>query len=65
MRILPNSLTPSVISFILRVDGVAQESEEQFMLQLSLTSPTSPNFDEFRDTLIGTIVDSEGKLIKH
>ena len=56
MRILPNSLSSSVISFIFKVDGVAQESEEQFMLKLNLTSLSSSNFSEFRDTLIGTII---------
>ena len=59
MSIFPRSSIPSFISFVLKVDGVAQESEEQFMLELNLISLSSSNFTEFRDTLIGTIIDSD------
>lgn len=49
------------ISFILRVDNVAQESNETFTLSL-VVSDTSM-FTEYRDTLQAVILDSNGIII--
>ncbi len=49
-----------LISFLFNVDRVSQELNERFQLVLTVTRDTSV-FDEFRDTLDGTILDSDGK----
>ncbi len=49
-----------LISFLLNVDQVSQELNERFQLVLTVTRDTSV-FDEFRNTLDGTILDSDGK----
>ncbi len=49
-----------LIPFLLKVDGVGQELNETFQLVLTTTRDTSV-FDEFRNTLDGTILDSDSK----
>ncbi len=58
MAIFPGSSL--LIPFLLKVDGVSQELNERFQLVLTLTRDTSV-FDEFQNTLEGTILDSDGK----
>ncbi len=48
------------IPFQLNVDRVSQELNETFQLVLTVTRDTSV-FDEFRNTLDGTILDSDGR----
>ncbi len=49
-----------LILFLLNVDRVSQELNETFQLVLTVTRDTSV-FDEFRNTLNGTILDSDGR----
>ncbi len=49
-----------LIPFLLILDQVSQELNERFQLVLTVTRDTSV-FDEFRNTLDGTILDSDGR----
>ncbi len=59
VMILPNSITPTTTTFILRVDGVSQELNETF--DLRIVNISASQFSNFTDELVVTILDSNGK----
>lgn len=59
----PNIIAPSLVVFTLIVDGIAEESEETFTI--SFSSPISDTEAVVHDTLDGTILDIDGKAIRH
>ncbi len=62
VTILPNSITPTTITFILRVDGVSQEFNETFDLRIvNISDAITSQFSNFTDELEVTIIDSNGK----
>ena len=62
VMILPNSITPTTTTFILRVDGVSQELNETFRLNIvGISDAITSQFSSFTDELVVTILDSNGK----
>ena len=51
-----------LVSFILTVDGIAQEESETFTLSLTNISPALSGAVVIHDTLSGVILDRDGML---
>ena len=53
---------PTTTTFILRVDGVSQELNETFRLNIvGISDAITSQFSSFTDELVVTILDSNGK----
>ncbi len=60
--LFPSTTTPTTTTFILIVDGVSQELNETFRLNIvDISDAITPQFSSFTDELVVTILDSNGK----
>ncbi len=60
--LFPSTTIPTTTTFILRVDGVSQELNETFRLNLvGISDAITSQFSSFTDELVITILDSNGK----
>ncbi len=58
----PSSTIPNITTFILRVDGVSQELNETFRLNIvGISDAITSQLSSFTDELVVTILDSNGK----
>ncbi len=62
VTLFPSTTIPTVTTFIVRVDGVSQEFNETFHLNIvGLSDNITSQFSSFTDELEVTILDSNGK----
>ena len=60
--LFPRTIIPTTTTFILRVDGVSQELNETFRLNIvGISDAITSQFSSFTDELVVTILDSNGK----
>ncbi len=62
VTLFPLTIRPTTTTFILRVDGVSQELNETFRLNIvGISDAITSQFSSFTDELVVTILDSNGK----
>ncbi len=62
VQFFPSSTIPTITTLILIVDGVSQEFNETFRLNIvGISNSITSQFSSFTDELVVTILDSNGK----
>ncbi len=60
--LFPSTTIPTITTFIIRVDGVSQELNETFHLNIvGISDAITSQFSSFTDELVVTILDGTGR----